>query len=111
MKTFKVEIIDWDCLAPPNHYNLPLNTIIEAEDEDSVIDALSDKYGWCINSVGEIKEITCIEHEYKGNLIIEYPDGDFMATAIGIGGDITNQHCKSLEDAQQWLDDNGYSIE
>ena len=52
-----------------------------------------------------------IEHEYKGNLIIEYSDGDFMATAIGIGGDITTQHCKSLEDAQQWLDDNGYSIE
>ena len=51
------------------------------------------------------------EHVYKGNLIIEYPDGDFMATAIGLEEDITSEHCSSLEKAQEWLDTNGYSIE
>lgn len=51
------------------------------------------------------------EHNYKGNLIIEYPDGDFMATAIGIDGDVTTQHCDTLEKAEKWLDDNGYSLD
>ena len=51
------------------------------------------------------------EHIYKGNKIIEYPNGDFIATAIGVGEDIITQHCESLEKAQKWLDDNGYSID
>lgn len=51
---FKVIGIDWDCFADPSHYNLPIETIIEAEDEDDVVDKLSDKYGWCINSVEDI---------------------------------------------------------
>lgn len=51
---FKVIGIDWDCFADPSHYNLPIETIIEAEDEDDVVDELSDKYGWCINSVEDI---------------------------------------------------------
>lgn len=51
------------------------------------------------------------EHIYKGNLIIEYSDGVFMATAIGIGEDITTHCTDSLEAAEKWLDDNGYSIE
>ena len=57
MAIFKVTGIDWDCLAPPEHYNLPLETTIEADDEDYVVDELSDKYGWCINSVGDIIEL------------------------------------------------------
>ncbi len=51
---FKVTGIDWDCFADPSHYNLPSETIIEAEDEDDVVDELSDKYEWCINSVEDI---------------------------------------------------------
>ena len=57
MALFKVTGIDWDCLAPPEHYNLPLETTIEADDEDYVVDELSDKYGWCINSVEDIIEL------------------------------------------------------
>ena len=56
-----------------------------------------------------ITEIT--EHDYKGNLIIEYPNGVFMATAIGIDGDITTHNCDTLEKAEKWLDDNGYSLD
>lgn len=56
MKRYRIQGIDWDCFAPPDHYNLPINTVVEAEDEDSVVDALSDEYGWCINSVESIEE-------------------------------------------------------
>lgn len=51
------------------------------------------------------------EHVYKGNLIIEYSDGTFLATAFGINEDITTHCTESLEGAEKWLDDNGYSIE
>lgn len=59
----------------------------------------------------EIFRTKAVEHTYKGNLIIEYFDGVFMATAIGIGEDITTHCTDSLEAAEEWLDDNGYSVE
>ena len=30
--------------------DLPDDVIIEAEEEDAVVDTLSDEYGWCIQS-------------------------------------------------------------
>ena len=56
MKRFSVCGIDWDCFADPSHYDLPTDAIVECEDEDMVADTLSDEYGWCINSIGSIKE-------------------------------------------------------
>ena len=58
VKKFKVVGIKWDCDGvSPKKYNLPTTTIIEEEDEDYVIDALSDKYGWLIESVKDIIEL------------------------------------------------------
>jgi hypothetical protein len=57
MALFHVTGIDWDCLAEPSTYDLPLETDIEADDEEYVVDELSDKYGWCINSVESIEEV------------------------------------------------------
>ena len=54
MALFQVKGIDWDCFADPSHYDLPTDATIEADNEDEVIDALSDKYCWCINSVEDI---------------------------------------------------------
>ena len=51
---FKVTGIDWDCLAEPSTCGLPIDTEIESDDIECVIDDLSDKYCWCINSVGGI---------------------------------------------------------
>ena len=51
------------------------------------------------------------EHVYKGNKILEYPDGTFLATAFYHLGGMTSEAFDSLEKAQKWLDDNGYSIE
>lgn len=58
LKRYKVTGIKWDCdEEDPKEYNLPTDTVIECEDEDYVVDALSDKYGWFIYSVKDIKEI------------------------------------------------------
>ena len=51
-----------------------------------------------------------IEHYYKGNKIIEYGVETFMATWI-VDGEVHSDNFKSLESAQKFLDDNGYSIE
>lgn len=51
-----------------------------------------------------------IEHIYKGNLIIEYNTDSFMATWY-VDGEVNSDYFKSLELAQKFLDDNGYSIE
>lgn len=55
------------------------------------------------------------EHIYKGNKIIEYEDGTFTAFFFpNFEEDDSNIDCKnftSLEDAQHFLDDNGYSLE
>ena len=49
MPMFRVTDIEWDTDGvDPSDLNLPIETVIEADDEDEVADALSDKYGWCI---------------------------------------------------------------
>ncbi|KKM82819.1 hypothetical protein LCGC14_1315710 [marine sediment metagenome] len=45
--------IDWDTDGLKT--KLPKKTIVEVESFDEVVDALSDKFGWCINSL-KIKE-------------------------------------------------------
>ena len=57
MKTYKVTGIKWDCdECDPQEFDLPTDTTIQADDEDEVVDALSDKYGFCIESVEDIAE-------------------------------------------------------
>ena len=57
MKNFKVTGIEWDCDGiDPMGYGLPKTTTIEAKDENSVIDELSNMYGFCVLCVGEIIE-------------------------------------------------------
>ena len=102
MKTFKAIGIKWDCDGvSPKKYNLPKEATIEAEDEDEVIDALSDKYGFCIFSVKEIinpnlreellakltatlnnqpdKKILFTDFIYNNN-IVAYAPKDFLKT-------------------------------
>ena len=58
MKKFQISGIIWDCDGvDPQRYDLPNNAVIEAVDEDEAVEALSDKYGFCIESVTEINEI------------------------------------------------------
>lgn len=55
------------------------------------------------------------EHTYKGNLILEYSHGVFVALGFNDKDNQDNiedyNSCDSLEEAKKWLDDNGYSIE
>lgn len=53
---FKVHNIKWDCDGEnPKDLNLPIKSAqIESDDIDDVIDALSDEYGFLIESVGSI---------------------------------------------------------
>ena len=44
------------------------------------------------------------EHIYRDNLIIEYPDGTFIATAVDDEGDPIEKSCKSLDKAKAWID-------
>ena len=41
--------------------DLPKNLMVECPDEDFVADAISDKTGWLVNSIGQIKEIKIIK--------------------------------------------------
>ena len=54
-RIFNAKGINWDCPSP-HKYDLPNDTIIASEDEDGIADALSDKYGWCVNSIRTIEE-------------------------------------------------------
>lgn len=44
------------------------------------------------------------EHIYKDNIIIEFPDGRFLATTVDIEGDPIDKTCNSLKAAQRWID-------
>lgn len=51
---FYVTNIDWDIddfgYDEEDELNLPSETMVECEDEDFIADALSDEYGFCVNS-------------------------------------------------------------
>ena len=48
MKQFKCTYIEWDTEDGGEQVDLPTSTTIEAENEEDIADALSDKYGWCV---------------------------------------------------------------
>lgn len=45
-----------------------------------------------------------IEHEYKGNLILEFNDGTFLATRINENCEPEENSTPSLEKAKKWID-------
>lgn len=49
MSKYKVSNIDWDVDDVEDLDNLPTTCVIDAIDEDDIADALSDKYGFCVN--------------------------------------------------------------
>lgn len=50
MRSYNVVDIDWDVDDEDDLADLPTEVIIEVEDEDDIADALSDEYGFCVNS-------------------------------------------------------------
>ena len=46
------------------------------------------------------------EHEYMGNLIVEYSPNDFQAFILNSDGDVENKNFSSLDKAKQWIDNN-----
>lgn len=50
MSKYRVSNIDWDVDFTEDLENLPTTCVIEAIDEDDIADALSDEYGYCVNS-------------------------------------------------------------
>lgn len=44
------------------------------------------------------------EHVYKDDIIVEFPDGRFLATTLNIEGDPIEKTCDSLKAAQRWID-------
>ena len=44
------------------------------------------------------------EHIYKDNIIVEFSDSSFLATAIDIEGDPIEKTCKSLAASKRWID-------
>ena len=43
-------------------------------------------------------------HVYRDCLIVEYPDGTFLATALDDDGDPIGKSVKSLKEAERWID-------
>ena len=46
------------------------------------------------------------EHEYMGNLILEYSQNDFQAFILDSDGDVEHKDFTSLDKAKQWIDNN-----
>jgi hypothetical protein len=47
--------IDWD--TDGEAVDLPTEVVVEVEEEDEAADALSDRFGWCVNSLSiEVQE-------------------------------------------------------
>ena len=46
------------------------------------------------------------EHEYMGNLIVEYSPNDFQAFMLNSDGDVEDKNFTSLERARQWIEKN-----
>ena len=45
------------------------------------------------------------KYPYKGNLILKYPDGEYVATMFnGEEDDIISQSYDTLKEAKRWLD-------
>ena len=57
MKRYRLFDIDWD--TDGEDVDLPSEVIVEIDDDQDIVydgaDALSDQYGWCVNSF-EIEE-------------------------------------------------------
>lgn len=59
MKTYHVKGIKWDCDdVDPKDCNCPAEAYISADNMDEVVDNLSDRYGYCVESVDSITEST-----------------------------------------------------
>ena len=56
MKQFKCTYIEWDTEDGAEQVDLPTSTTIEAENEEDIADALSDKYGWCVKYLNIARE-------------------------------------------------------
>ena len=46
------------------------------------------------------------EHEYMGNLIVEYSQNDFQTFILNSDGDVENKNFTSLDRARQWIEKN-----
>ena len=46
------------------------------------------------------------EHEYMGNLIVEYSQNDFLAFILNSDGDVEHKDFTSIERARQWIEKN-----
>ena len=46
------------------------------------------------------------EHEYMGNLIVEYSQNDFQAFILNFDGDVDHKDFTSIERARQWIEKN-----
>lgn len=49
MTKYRVSNINWDVDCAEDLNGLPTTCVIEALDEDDIADALSDKYGFCVD--------------------------------------------------------------
>lgn len=76
LKNFKVTGIKW--VTDGETIDLPTDRIVECHDEYSVVDILSDIYGFLIESVEQIEEIKL--HYYKVN--VKYKDGSVWQYGI-----------------------------
>jgi len=57
LKRYKVIGIDWDCDDSRCKKDLPTDTYVCCHNEDEVVDFLTDVYGYCINSLKDIKKV------------------------------------------------------
>lgn len=57
MAKYKVTDIDWDAHNEDVMSMLPKNCEVFCDDEDFIADALSDEWGFCVNSIGNVELI------------------------------------------------------
>jgi hypothetical protein len=92
MKNYYITNIDWDTTDSVEEMDvieLPTEVLIQAEDEDSIADALSDEYGFCVNSFDyDILGIKTIRRLVKEGILYF----DFSADA---------------EEDKKWLEEHG----
>ena len=75
---------------------LPTNMMVEAEDIDEVVDKISDKTGWLVESV---RSITPFSEENPAQVHLE------ISTDIGFTADFLRQLANEIEESEDDLED------
>lgn len=108
MSRFYVTDIDWELDGEDvEAVKLPKETVVDASDEDGIADALSDKFGWLVNSFSvqrAPKALPCTESAFSDVAPIYAGDGAYLVLGKVTADDgITYPFLADLSDDDVYL--------